>query len=288
MSGLAEAFGGLTVRLRAEDSATQPGRLVEYFRPRRQSKLAREHAVEIVRDAIVAGRLPPGTRLVERELCEALGVSRTVVREVIRDLEAERLIEAAAHRGPSVARLTPKLVREIYDLRTELEALFLRAYIKVAVADDIAALRAILAELRAAGERRDRLALVEIITRFLHHMVEVADNQVGAEMFDQLLARINMLRMMSMSAPGQIEASIVEISELVDRIAARDAVGAEGVLRAYTTLARESALRQLGSLQTGERRSATRNRAGSVPSKKPRATQRTDGPEPMVAAVDNA
>lgn len=269
MSGLLQAFEGLTVRSRAEGSAALPGRLVEYFRPRRQSKLAREHAAEIVRDAVVAGRLPPGTRLIERELCEALDVSRTVVREVIRDLEAERLIEVVAHRGPIVARLTPKMVKEIYELRTELEAVFVRAYVAVATEEHIDALKGILSELSAAGERRDRVALVAIITKFLHHMVVVADNQVGAEMFDQLLARINMLRMMSMSVPGQIEVSIVEMSELVDRVAARDAAGAEMVLRSYTALARDSALRQLAVQQAAERTGGRRTaRAGSETTRK--------------------
>jgi DNA-binding GntR family transcriptional regulator len=230
----------------------RPLRLVAYFRPHAHGPLARERAGEIVRDAIVGGRIAPGTRLIERELCEALGVSRTVVREVIRDLEAERLIEVVPHRGPSVATLTPKMVREVYELRAELEAMFIRAYVRVATETDFADLRGILADLRAAGERRDRAALVESITRFLHHMVEVADNQVGAEMFDQLLARINMLRMMAMEAPGQIENSIVEISELVARIEARDADGAERVLRAYTAGARDSALSQLRLARTRE------------------------------------
>jgi GntR family transcriptional regulator, trigonelline degradation regulator len=252
MSDLKQAFGGRTANL--PDNDASPTRLVEYFRPRGRTKLVREHAVAIVHDAIVAGRLRPGTRLVERELCEALEVSRTVVREVIRDLEAERLIEVLAHRGPIVAMLTPKLVREIYALRTEIEVLFLRSFVRIATDQDIAVLRAILQELSAAGARHDKTALVGIITRFLHHMAVVADNQVGTEIFDQLLARINMLRIMSMSTPGQIEASITAITGIVDRIAARDAGTAERALRRYTTSACESAIIELEK-ETGPSRS---------------------------------
>lgn len=243
MSALKEAFEARTVNSPDADVGTP--RLVEYFRPRGRSKLVREHAVGIVRDAIVAGRLKPGTRLIERELCDALEVSRTVVREVIRDLEAERLIEVPAHRGPIVAMLTPKLVREIYALRMEIEVMFLRAFIRTASDEDVAVLRSILAELSAAGARHDKTALVGIITRFLQHMAAVADNQVGAEIFDQLLARINMLRILSMSTPGQIEASITAITEIVDRIAARDVDAAERALRRYTTSAGESAIVEL-------------------------------------------
>lgn len=256
MSGLKQAFGGRTVN--SPDADIGPVRLVEYFRPRGRTKLMREQAVSIVRDAIVAGRLRPGMRLVERELCEALGVSRTVVREVIRDLEAERLIEVPAHRGPIVAMLTPKLVREIYALRTEIEVLFLRSFVRIATDDDVAVLESILAELTAAGARHDKTALVGIITRFLHHMAAVADNQVGAEIFDQLLARINMLRIMSMATPGQIEASIMAITEIVDRIAARDVSAAEQALRSYTTTAGESAVIELEKEMREERKGKAR------------------------------
>lgn len=273
MSYLSQAFENRTVHASGEDS--RAATLVEYFKPRRQARLARERAGGIVRDAIIAGRLSPGTRLVERELCEALGVSRTVVREVIRDLEAERLLEATAHRGPSVARLTPKLVREIYEVRTELEAMFVRAYVVVAKEDDITTLKGILAELRGAGELHDKAALVELITRFLRHMVAVADNQVGAEIFDQLLARINRLRMLSMGVPGQIEASIVEVGQLVDRIVARDATGADKVLRRYTARARDSALRQLAAQQADCPPAGGKRRARSAVRGKPRRPVKT-------------
>jgi len=243
MSGLKEAFAGRTVN--SGDAEVGPTRLVEYFRPHGKVKLMREQAVSIVRDAIIAGRLRPGMRLVERELCEALEVSRTVVREVLRDLEAERLIDVLPHRGPIVAMLTPKLVREIYALRTEIEVLFLRSYVRTASDADIAVLRGILAELSAAGARYDKTALIGIITRFLHHMAAVADNQVGAEIYDQLLARINMLRILSMNTPGQIEDSIKSITRIVEEVAARNADAAEKALRDYTTHAGESAIIEL-------------------------------------------
>jgi DNA-binding GntR family transcriptional regulator len=244
---LSEAFEGRTVRSVAAGEAASPGRLVEYFRPQQRVKLAREHAVEIVRDAIVSGRLRPRTRLVERELCRALEVSRTVVREVIRDLEAERLIETTAHRGPSVAGLTPKLVKEIYDIRTELEVLLMKSYTAVATEQDLGEVKGILNDLANAGKQRDKPLLVETATKFLRHMVAIVDNQVVAEVFDQVLARINLLRMISMSVEGQIEASIMQLSELVEHISARNAIAAEKALRAYTAQACSSALRALAS-----------------------------------------
>ena len=84
--------------------------------------LRRDQAFDRLRDAIITGHFAPGARLIERELCEAMGVSRTSIREVLRRLEAEQLIEVEPRRGPIVARLTRKQVAEIYDVRALLEA----------------------------------------------------------------------------------------------------------------------------------------------------------------------
>lgn len=69
------------------------------------------------------GRFRPGERLPERELCEMTGVSRTLVREALRQLESEGLIHVIPHRGPVVDRLSPEQARGIYQVREELEAL---------------------------------------------------------------------------------------------------------------------------------------------------------------------
>ncbi|MFN7051266.1 MAG: GntR family transcriptional regulator, partial [Gemmobacter sp.] len=82
----------------------------------------REIAVDRLRSAIIAGRFASGTRLVERTLCDQLGVSRSVVREAIRYLEAEGLVEIAPRSGPVVARLDWAQARQIYDIRLLLEA----------------------------------------------------------------------------------------------------------------------------------------------------------------------
>ncbi|WP_405117456.1 GntR family transcriptional regulator [Phaeobacter sp. BS23] len=74
-----------------------------------------------MREAIIDGHFAPGERLVERPLCDQLGVSRTVVRETIRYLEAEGLVEIIPNRGPVVARLSWDQARQIYDVRRQLE-----------------------------------------------------------------------------------------------------------------------------------------------------------------------
>ena len=86
----------------------------------------REHAEVRLRDAIVEGRLAPGERLVERELCEALGISRPSLREALRGLACEGLVQIVAHRGPAVAVITREQAAEIFTVREALEGMAAR------------------------------------------------------------------------------------------------------------------------------------------------------------------
>src|SRR6201990_3769754 len=105
--------------------------------------LLRDQALERLRAAIISGHLPPGTRLIERELCEQMGVSRTSIREVLRGLEPEHLITVEPRRGPIVARLTREQIAEIYDVRTMLESAVIRIFTQKASDEEMTQLRAL-------------------------------------------------------------------------------------------------------------------------------------------------
>src|SRR5712664_797102 len=80
------------------------------------------HQVEhVLRQQIMSGRFAPGARLIERELCETLGVSRTSVREALRKLEAEKLVSSVPHKGPMVAVISRKEAAELYAIRGLME-----------------------------------------------------------------------------------------------------------------------------------------------------------------------
>jgi len=209
------------------------------------SPLIRERALETVRSAIISGQFPPGARLTERELCDRLGVSRTIVREVIRRLESERLIHVTAHRGPRVARLTAKTAREIYDLRAELEVLLVRDFIARASNSHVRELRNHLAEIRKAAGTEDVAALVEIMDRFYRTLITGSGNEVAADILETLHARISRLRVLAMAQPGRISRSVGEIRLIINAMAHRDNEAAEAATRAYIAAACEAALHQI-------------------------------------------
>src|ERR1700754_1706867 len=93
------------------------------FKVPRAASVLRHSVTESIRNAILLGRFSPGHRLPERELCEMIGVSRTLVREALRQLESEGLIQLIPHRGPIVARVSLAQAEQIYQVRCELEGL---------------------------------------------------------------------------------------------------------------------------------------------------------------------
>ena len=81
----------------------------------------RDLTTDKLREAIMAQRFKPGQHLVERDLCEQTGVSRSSVREALRHLEAEGLVERRGNRGLFVASITPDEARQIYEVRAAIE-----------------------------------------------------------------------------------------------------------------------------------------------------------------------
>ncbi len=140
------------------------------------SRTASREAAELIRAAIVEGRLQPGERLKEEQLARELGVSRTPVREALLFLEAEGAVVLQPNRGASVRRYTPDEIRDAYDLRAVLEGHAARRAaerIAPAALDTLAASCARFEALRA-GE-------VEELARenhlFHHTILEAAGNE---------------------------------------------------------------------------------------------------------------
>lgn len=188
--------------------------------------LLREQAFERLHSAIVTGYFAPGERLIERELCEAMGVSRTSIREVLRRLEAERLIQVEPRRGPTVARISRKQAEEIYEVRALLESSLVRRFTNCASEEDVLVLRGIFSEVKIAAENMDHEKLVSLMTRYNEHMNRVVDHEIIGDLLRQLGARISVLRVKSMSYPGRLKVSMHEIEEILDAIERRDSEGA--------------------------------------------------------------
>jgi len=213
----------------------------------RNAKTLRELTLDKLRGAIVQGYFRPGTRLVERTLCDELGVSRTVVREVLRHLETEGLVEIVARQGPIVARLDPAHVGEIYELRGLLEANAARACAESATAEVVKQLREIRTEIEDAFEKSDLPRVVEYTERFYETLFQAANKQVSLTLVKTLNARINRLRALTIATPGRGSDSNREMNLLLDAIERRDGEAAAAASFAHIKRVSELALSALAA-----------------------------------------
>ena len=181
----------------------------------------RSRVVERLRSAICTQRLPQGTRLVERELCDMLGVSRTSIREALRQLEAEGLVTNIVNRGPSVAILDRDTAAGIYEVRAVLEALAGRLFVERAGPDHKQRLKTALASMLRANEQGDIGRGLRGTGQFYEALFAGARNETIAAILRPLSGRIYLLRARSMSMPGRREESLREM-ELILQAALGD------------------------------------------------------------------
>lgn len=133
--------------------------LITAMRPRLQT--AQELVLETLREAILGGVMPPGTRLRQEELATAFDTSRIPVREALRVLEYEGLVSSEPHRGFTVTSLDADEVEEIYDLRIVLETHAVRLAVPLLTDADLEELGALFQELLDAPDDDARLAARE-------------------------------------------------------------------------------------------------------------------------------
>ena len=117
------------------------------FQPMMESRPIREIAYEVLKHAIITGEIPAGERIVETDYAERLHISRTPLREALRKLERDGLVEYVLRRGVVVRAFTIADVEEIYTIRNALEMLTLPAIIRNATEEDIAGLKERLREM---------------------------------------------------------------------------------------------------------------------------------------------
>lgn len=193
------------------------------FKVQRVASVLRHSVTENIRNAILIGRFRPGERLPERELCEMTGVSRTLVREALRQLESEGLILVIPYRGPVVARLSPEQAQGIYQVREELEGLACQLFAKHASEAQLDALREAFQVLKGALTSGTALEQIAAKNAFYHQLLEGTGNEALTNTLRLLNSRVMLLRSTSMQAPGRAKHSVAELSDLLQALEKRDA-----------------------------------------------------------------
>lgn len=132
---------------------------------------AQELILEVLRKAVLRGAIPPGTKLRQEDLADRFSTSRIPVREALRMLEYEGLVESAPHRGFVVSSLDLQEIEEVYELRMLLEGHALRVLVPLLTDEDIQELRALCDEM---ADTADADAAVELRERFYLRLYSVS------------------------------------------------------------------------------------------------------------------
>jgi DNA-binding GntR family transcriptional regulator len=210
----------------------------------------RSHVESYLREAIMNGQFQPGERLIERELCALLDISRPSLREALRKLEAEKLIKIVLHRGPIVASISAKEASDLYAVRALLESHAVYEFARSAREPAIVALGMAVQNLHAAAATHDRKQLLAAKAQFYVVILNGCGNDLIKEMIIGLLSRINILRSTSFSRPDRLPESLREIDQLFDLIRARNADAAREAARKHVLNAEKAAMTVLEQQHT--------------------------------------
>lgn len=208
-----------------------------------------------LRSAILDGRFPAGHKLVERELCELTGASRSILREALAGLEYSGLVESESYRGYRVTLLSVRKIREIFELRSSLETQAAELFAERASETEFSELETLLHELEDCVARGDVAAMRELKERYYELLFSGCRNEEIRRALSNIIDRVHYLRGQLMSDPERRVVSLEEMRRLTAALVARDRLAARAASLAHLAAARDTLLeamaRESGHLETG-------------------------------------
>lgn len=204
----------------------------------------REEVFAMLRQAILSGKLQPGDRLVERELAEQLGVSRTPVREALRKLELEHLVTHIPRKGVVVSEISKKDVVEIFDIRASLEGLASSLVAEKAIVEDVQKLYDMVQDMEEAATAQDVDKLNELHDEFHKELFAIAESPRLVQMINTMSDYINRFTKAGYSIPGRSSAAMQEHKDLLSAIEAKDADSARTIAEEHIMKSKAVVLKQ--------------------------------------------
>ncbi|MFC5068946.1 GntR family transcriptional regulator [Flaviflagellibacter deserti] len=181
-----------------------------------------ESLVAPLREMILSGELRAGEKVPEEQLCERFGVSRTPIREALKVLAAEGVLQIMPHRGAIVARITEDQINELFPIMASLERLAGKLACAVATSQDIDRVRALHDEMMrcyAAGDEASYL----VLNRQIHNaFFVIANNATLHAFYQQVLTRIHSCRFVMRKTPEHWRKAVLEHEQMITALEARD------------------------------------------------------------------
>ncbi|MDK2881617.1 MAG: hypothetical protein PWQ99_1392 [Clostridia bacterium] len=198
-----------------------------------------QKAYEYLYNAIVTNKLPPGVAIAEQEISNVLGISRTPVREALKQLEAEGLVRHIPLRGTFVEEITTQDLEEIFALRETLEALALKTAITEITDEELYEIEILLRSLEYDSSNEK---FYDSDRRLHDLIVKHGGNRRLAQILNNLNSQMERLRHIAAMKPHRLQQSKQEHLEIVAALKRRDLEEAERLLRQHIRNVKESTI----------------------------------------------
>lgn len=214
-----------------------------------------ERTYQSLRSALLDGDYLPGERIYEAGIAQALGVSRNPVREAVRRLQQDGLLEVRPHYGIYVATIPPDEIEDVYRIRAALEATAAALAAERMTDEEVTELGSIVREQQEAAARADALPRepVSVVQadRF-HHAIHVgARSPRLLVLLEQIYAQVTHFRNLTLRVPGRAAVSAEGHAGIFEAIRRRDRDAADRTMRAHIDDARQALVRQVGEVRQG-------------------------------------
>lgn len=193
----------------------------------------RDVVFNTLRQAILKGELEPGERLMEIQLAERLGVSRTPIREAIRKLELEGLVNMVPRKGAEVAKISERNLRDVLEVRRALEELAMELACQRLSEEDIEKIRELNIKMQAEMNNEDSTALAEVDEAFHDVIYLGTGNERLVQMLNNLREQMYRYRLEYIKDQGSRASLVKEHEELIKAVAARDINLAKEAIRGH-------------------------------------------------------
>ena len=216
-------------------------------------KSSSEQAVTLLRKAIISGDIKPGEKLRETEISEALGVSRSPIREAFRVLESEGLVQLEANKGATVTKLTEKDLYEIYDLRILIELHGLQLSWEYITQNEIDKVDNIIIQMEKHLDAKDYDRYLKVSHEFHEFILNNCKNDRLLKMFNILKNNIFTIQILANPYPKYSKDSMQEHKKVLSAIKDRDLEKATHYLKEHLRAGYQRARKYLKLLSLEER-----------------------------------
>lgn len=190
-------------------------------------------AADRIREMIGSGRLAPGARIPERELCELFGISRTPLREALKVLASEGLVEITPNRGARVVKLDRADIEAMFEVMGALEALAGELACRNIGRGDLAEIRALHFEMIVHYERGELERYFELNRRIHEALVRASRNPVLAQVYEGLASRVQRARYLANMNAERWAQAVGEHEHMLEALTARDGERLSRLLRTH-------------------------------------------------------